>query len=73
LKPKPFDIFWTKCDEKEVQDVERRMIGLFSVKYGAMPLCNSSIQRKKLKETYRKYQKIEKLGRTEKLLTEMDP
>jgi len=72
LKEIPFDIIWTECEKRKIEEIERLLIGLFSAKYGTMPLCNSSIQRKKLKETYKRYQKTGELRRIEKFLTEMD-
>lgn len=72
LKEIPFDIIWTECEKGKIEEIERLLIGLFSAKYGAMPLCNSSIQRKRLKETYKTYRKTGKLEEVEKFFLDVD-
>lgn len=52
----PTDISIVSCSHPEV--VERLFIGLFAVRFGAAPLCNSSIQRTKFRETYQAYRAL---------------
>lgn len=57
LDEKPFDIFFIKCEYERSIKLERLFIGLFADMYGALPQCNSSVQRIELKNTYNEYQK----------------
>lgn len=72
LEKIPFDIVWTLCNGERLEDIERLLIGMFSAEHGAMPLCNSSIQRRKLKETYRKFRNTGELKVVENLLRKVE-
>ena len=59
LKHIPFEIRWVLCRntvDQDLKDIERLFIGLFATNFGSAPPCNGSVQRRKLLDTYQKYQ-----------------
>ena len=70
LRKKPFDIVRINC--KNVEDIERLFIGLFAAEYGTIPICNGSVQRKKLKETYEKYSNSKVIEEIKKILKKFE-
>jgi hypothetical protein len=51
------DIKFVRCiGESGIEsDIERLFLGMFAVMFGAIPLCNGSVQRKRVSQTYRRY------------------
>jgi hypothetical protein len=72
LKKIPFDIVWIYHGKEEIEDMERLFVGLFSARFGAPPLCNASIQRRKLKETYEKCHNKRIIEKIEKIICEVE-
>jgi len=77
LRKIPFDIVWIYCEnakyiERLLEDIERLFIGLFAAEYGTIPICNGSVQRKKLKETYEKYSNSKVIEEIKKILKKFE-
>jgi len=72
LKGIPFDIAWEYYGKEEIEDLERLFIGLFSARFGAPPLCNASVQRRKLKETYKKYHNKRDIEKIKRIISQVE-